>query len=125
MQQNALTAMATSEQSSGGGEGDGLAELAAEEVAPIAQELRARLTVELGERDALAAQSALLKAFVAGMSAALAEQPPEPVIDEGIGFRALGAVPLETALARARAEELPHPDPWAERYRDGEEAGEI
>jgi len=97
-----------------------VADLAAEAVAPVGEELRGRLAVELDERDRLAVQSALLKAFLNGMGAALAETP-EPVIDEGVGFRQLAPARVQPALG-GPALELPQLDPWAERYGDGKEA---
>ncbi|HUB72447.1 MAG TPA: hypothetical protein VL979_00245 [Solirubrobacteraceae bacterium] len=97
-----------------------VADLAAEAVAPIGEELRERLAAELDERDRLAVESALLKAFLNGMGAALAETP-EPVIDEGVGFRQLGPARVEPALG-GPALELPQLDPWAQRYGEDWEA---
>ncbi len=65
----------------------GITELASEEVAPIEQELRQRLVFEVGEQDALAIETALLKAFINGMraAAAAAAASAEPLIEQAGG----------------------------------------
>jgi hypothetical protein len=91
-------------------------QLAAEAVAPIGQELRQRLAMELDDRAVLAIESALLKSFHNGMLAGASETAEQAVDQTSIstalaGLRALN--PAELAL------EVPWIDPFAERYRDG------
>jgi hypothetical protein len=93
-----------------------LAQLASETVAPIAEELHRRLDAPIGDRDRLAIESALLKAFIGGMHAAAAEtveaaiQPHEPL---GGVQGETASVSVQPGLASAGI------DPWAERYGDG------
>jgi hypothetical protein len=95
----------------------GILELATEAVAPIEEELRRRLDVEVGERDSLAIETALLKAFFNGMRTAIADaaETAEPFIEEaaGLGF---GADPILLKPLPDRS--LPWVDPWAARYGD-------
>jgi hypothetical protein len=97
---------------------DEIEQLATEAVAPIDEELRQRLGSELTDKDSLALESALLKAFVNGMRAGAGEIT-ERVIDNaaastGFGAAGFGAGPRTTANELDR--ELPRLDPWAERY---------
>jgi hypothetical protein len=94
----------------------GITELASEEVAPIEQELRQRLVLEVGEQDALAIESALLKAFINGMRAAAAATAAsaEPLIEQAGGWTGFGAPPVQSA--KALESSLPWVDPWAARY---------
>jgi len=94
---------------------DSLAELASGAVAPIEQELRGRLDVEIGDRDLLAIESALLKAFVGGMRASLFEAA-EAVVDR-TGSRDSRGEPYAAAVQLDRP--LPWLDPWADRYAEG------
>jgi len=99
-----------------------IAELATEAVAPIEQELRRRLVAELGEQDVLAVETALLKAFIGGMGAGLAEAA-EPQIEQGPivdGGPFVGGFASRSVAANASFERqvLPDLDPWAERYRE-------
>jgi hypothetical protein len=91
-----------------------IAELATEAVAPIEQELRRRLDVELGERDVLAVETALLKAFLGGMGAGLAEAA-ETALERGPMAGRLGGERLPANVALEQPQ-LPHLDPWAQRY---------
>ncbi|HEY2217635.1 MAG TPA: hypothetical protein VGH21_09060 [Solirubrobacteraceae bacterium] len=94
-------------------------QLATEAVAPIDEELRQRLDSELADRDSLALESALLKAFVNGMRAGAGEVA-ERVIDSSAasttfgvgGFGVGGPQPTVGELNP----ELPWLDPWADRY---------
>jgi hypothetical protein len=94
-------------------ESEALAELASETVAPIKQELLGRLDVQLGDRDALAVESALLKAFLGGMragSAEMAESVAEQIPVSEV-FRGQPTIsPAQPELP------LPELDPWAARY---------
>jgi hypothetical protein len=97
---------------------DEIEQLATEAVAPIDEELRQRLGSELTDRDSLALESALLKAFVNGMRAGAGEVA-ERVIDRsaasaGFGAAGFGAGPQPTA--GDLDPQLPRLDPWAERY---------
>jgi hypothetical protein len=100
------------------GEGtNNIVELVMEAVGPIEQELRGRLDAELDERDVLAIESALLKAFIGGMRTILAEQA-ELAVDQGptvFGFRRR---PFD-ASAVLDEERLPTLDPWAQRHEQG------
>jgi hypothetical protein len=97
----------------------GITELASEEVAPIEQELRQRLVVEVGEQDALAIETALLKAFINGMraAAAAAVASAEPLIEQAGGLTGFGVPPVQSATAFEST--LPWVDPWAARYGGG------
>ena len=97
----------------------GITELASEAVAPIEQELRQRLVFEVGEQDALAIETALLKAFINGMrtAAAAAAETAEPLIEQGGGRIGFGAAPIQGIPPLESA--LPWVDPWAARYGDG------
>jgi hypothetical protein len=89
-------------------------ELATGAVAPIEHELRRRLTVAIDERDALAIESALLKAFVNGFSAGSTEATETQIEQTGAvtaDWGEQGAIPLQSPL------DPPRIDPWAERYR--------
>ncbi len=92
-----------------------LIELASQAVAPIEEELRRRLTVEVGEKDALAIESALLKAFLGGVGTGSAEAGDMPIDEPGM---------LSSAAHRAYAaaahldQPLPRIDPWADTYAD-------
>jgi hypothetical protein len=94
----------------------GITELATEAVAPIEQELRQRLVFEVGEQDALAIETALLKAFINGMRAAAAAAA-EPLIEQPGGPAGFGAGPFQAVPPLESA--LPWVDPWAARYGDG------
>lgn len=94
-------------------ESSDIAELASETVAPIEQELRQRLTVALRERDALAVESALLKAFLCGMQEASA-QAAEAAIDQVDRTRGVGGELM--ARPASLNTRLPRLDPWAARY---------
>jgi hypothetical protein len=91
----------------------GVIGLAGEAVAPLGEELRHRLTVEVGERDSLALETALLKAFINGMrtgsSQAAEVEMEQPGIGAGGWRTQIGGV-LQPPL------ELPQIDPWAEKY---------
>ena len=97
----------------------GITELATEAVAPIEQELRHRLVLEVGEQDALAIETALLKAFFNGMraAAAAAAETAEPLIEQAGGRTGFGAAPIHGVQPLESA--LPWVDPWAARYGDG------
>jgi len=94
----------------------GIAELATEAVAPIEQELRGRLAFEVGEQDALAIETALLKAFINGMraGAAAAAETAEPLLERPGGLTGFGAGPAP--LVQPLDPPLPWLDPWAARY---------
>jgi hypothetical protein len=87
--------------------------LASETVAPIEGELRERLVANLGERDLVAVESALLKAFLGGMQAANAETA-ESLIDQQGGIPGMTGGLMST-LAELDLS-LPRLDPWAERF---------
>jgi hypothetical protein len=93
----------------------GLVELASDSVAPFKQELRERLGVELDERDALAVESALLKAFLRGLAEGGAETT-ERVLDQGVEPRLLNAFGGPTLKPSELAPPVPDIDPWAARY---------
>jgi len=95
---------------------NGVAELATEAVAPIEQELRQRLLVEVGEQDLLAIETALLKAFINGMRAGFAESA-ETVIERTTALTNLGGRQLPAAGELEPP--LPRMDPWADRYGGG------
>jgi len=94
----------------------GIAELATEAVAPIEEELRQRLVAEVGDRDSLAIESALLKAFIDGMRARMAETA-ESVVERTSAFPTLGSGQLPAATELDPP--LPRIDPWADRYGAG------
>ncbi|HEV3048610.1 MAG TPA: hypothetical protein VGY13_14745 [Solirubrobacteraceae bacterium] len=94
-------------------ESGAIAGLATEAVAPIEGELRERLEAELGERDLVAVESALLKAFLGGMQAANAETA-ETVIDQQGAVLGMTGGLVNTPAGLDLA--LPHLDPWAERF---------
>jgi hypothetical protein len=98
---------------------DGITDLATEEVAPIEQELRQRLGFEVAERDALAIETALLKAFINGMraAAAAAAEASEPLIEEAGGLVGFGGTRVHGAQPRELR--LPWVDPWAAKYGGG------
>lgn len=93
---------------------DPIAALAQETVAPIKEELFGRLTVRVGERDALALESALLKAFIGGMQAGEAEAAESETaleLDQSPAhYSEQPFLPTQLDLP------LPQLDPWAERY---------
>lgn len=89
----------------------GLIELASDSVAGVKQELRERLGVELDERDALAVESALLKAFLRGVAEGSAEAA-ERVLDQSL-LSGFGGPTLNTSEL---APPVPEIDPWAARY---------
>jgi hypothetical protein len=94
----------------------GVTELATEAVAPIEQELRQRLVFEVGEQDALAIETALLKAFINGMRAAsaAAAETAEPLIEQARGLTGFGGSPMQSV--QPLDSPLPWVDPWAARY---------
>ena len=92
---------------------DEIEQLATEAVAPIDEELRRRLGGELTDKDSLALESALLKAFVNGMSAGAGEVA-ERAIDSASASSGFGAGPRPTPGELNI--QLPSLDPWAERY---------
>jgi len=94
----------------------GILELATEAVAPIEEELRQRLDVQVGEQDSLAIETALLKAFINGMRAATADaaETAEPLIEEAAGLTGFGAAPI--SISPLPDPSLPWVDPWAARY---------
>ncbi len=91
----------------------GVASLASEAVAPIEEELRQRLLVEVGDRDALAIETALLKAFINGMRAG-ASEASELVMEQTVTGDTMASNPI--ALAAELDPPLPWLDPWADRY---------
>ena len=97
----------------------GITELATEAVAPIEQELRQRLVFEVGEQDALAIETALLKAFFNGMraAAAAAAENADPLIEQAGRRTGFGPGPFQGVQPLDSA--LPWVDPWAARYGDG------
>lgn len=92
---------------------DEIEQLATEAVAPIDEELRQRLGGELTDKDSLALESALLKAFVNGMRVGAGEVA-ERVIDRSAASAGFGA--RQQPTAKELEPELPRLDPWAERY---------
>jgi hypothetical protein len=95
---------------------DGITNLASEEVAPIEQELRQRLVLEVGEQDALAIETALLKAFINGMraAAAAAAETAELQIEQAGGLTGFGGSRIQHVQPRELR--LPWVDPWAAKY---------
>ncbi len=91
-----------------------VADLATEAIGPLEEELRQRVSLDFGDRDLLAIESALLKAFLSGMQAAMGEMS-ESTIDQAnqgaLGSELVGAAASDTLP-------LPRLDPWASRYRD-------
>lgn len=94
----------------------GIAELATEAVAPIEQELRQRLVVSVSDRDSLAIEAALLKAFINGMHTAAAGAA-EAVIEQTGALTTFGGRPIPAAAELDPP--LPSMDPWADRYGSG------
>jgi hypothetical protein len=98
------------------GDSERIVELASESVAPIEQELRQRLALELTDKDSLAIETALLKAFINGMRTGSAETA-ERVLD--------GAGPPSDLSGRQPPTieqldpQLPWLDPWADSYGGG------
>ncbi len=90
----------------------GIGQLAMGNVAPIEQELRHRLSAELDERDSLAVESALIKAFIAGMRMGNS-LTSEQVVDETAAPARFGVRQIEPSELE---EHFPQLDPWAERY---------
>jgi hypothetical protein len=93
----------------------GVVELATQAVAPIEEELRRRLTTDVGERDALAIETALLKAFMNGVSTGSTEAAD--LLIESAG--AFGTHGSEQLTAAQLDQPQPRIDPWAERYGPG------
>jgi len=92
---------------------NGVLDLATAAVAPIEQELKHRLAVDVDERDALAIETALLKAFLNGLSTGSADAA------EMLSERADTVSALRGAQLTPTAQfdqPLPRIDPWAERY---------
>ncbi len=96
-----------------GDDPNGLVEVAAEAVAPIEQELRERLVAEIDERDSLALETALLKAFINGMRAGRSEAA-EPLLEQAGGISGF-ALPSPGAPLLPESP-LPWVDPWAAKY---------
>jgi hypothetical protein len=94
----------------------GISELAASAIAPIEQELRHRLLVEVGEQDLLAIESALLKAFINGMRSGNAGAA-ETVVEQTGAFNMLSGGGMASPPQFDRP--LPELDPWAERHAGG------
>jgi hypothetical protein len=90
-----------------------IAGLATAAVAPIESELRKRLHAELDERDLVAVESALLKAFLSGMQAGGAETA-ETAIDQQAAVPGMTGGIASTPAALDLT--LPRLDPWAERF---------
>lgn len=97
-------------------ETDEIAEMAAEAVAPIGQELRQRLAIELDDRSVLAIESALLKSFRNGMRAGATETAERASEQAG---RPVGLGGVQGLSPAALDPELPWIDPFADRYGDG------
>jgi hypothetical protein len=100
----------------------GMIELASNSIAPFKHELLGRLGVELDERDALAVETGLLKAFLRGLAEGSAETT-ERVIDQSVPPSVSGSgLGLGLGRPMLSASELSPPvpdvDPWAERYGD-------
>ena len=93
------------------GEAERIVELAGESVAPIGQELRQRLAMELTDRESLAIDTALLKAFINGMRTGSAETAERIVDAPGapIGFGGLEQLDPQ----------LPWLDAWDDKYGGG------
>ncbi len=98
-----------------GQDSDRIAELAGEAVAPIEQELRARLALELSDSGVLAIETALLKAFLNGMRTGAGEATELAVDLDQTGFAATFGG-LRTTSAAQLDPELPWLDPWADKY---------
>jgi hypothetical protein len=90
----------------------GIAELATESVAPVGEELRQRLAIQLDDRDGTAIDTALLKAFLMGMREGNSDAV-EKLIERGAWGTRFGG---PTAPPAELEEQLPELDPWAERY---------
>jgi len=93
----------------------GMGQLATDSVAPIGEELRHRLLADLDERDSLAIETALLKAFIGGMrmgNLATVEQ----VVDESTGETTMSRFGVRQAGPSELEEHFPDLDPWAARY---------
>jgi hypothetical protein len=91
----------------------GIDELATASIAPIEEELRQRLLAELGDRDLLAVETALLKAFMNGMRVANSEATEATIDRAGLATGAPIA-PAELDVP------LPPADLWAARYGTGD-----
>jgi hypothetical protein len=87
--------------------------LATEAVAPVEQELRRRLTVPVNDRDALAIEAALLKAYVKGLATASSEAAELQIEQAGQVTTLWGEQPVSPPQP---PQELPRLDPWAEKY---------
>jgi hypothetical protein len=90
----------------------GIVELAMESVAPVGEELRQRLAIQLDDRDATAVDTALLKAFMMGMREG-SYDAVEKVVERGASGTGYGGPTVPPAELE---EHLPEVDPWAERY---------
>jgi hypothetical protein len=90
--------------------------LATESVAPIEDELRQRLAMELTDKDLLAIETALLKAFMNGMRTGSAETA-ERVRDAPAQPGGLSGSP--PPIVEQLDPQLPWLDPWADAYGDG------
>jgi len=94
---------------------DPIADLAGDSVAPIGEELRKRLTARLGERDTLAVESALLKAFLVGLQAGVAESAESESALERVDL-SISRHGEQVVLPSEMNLEVPQLDPWADRY---------
>lgn len=110
--------MAGEEEAKSAGEtSTAVAELATEAIGPLEEELRHRVSVEFGDRDRLAIESALLKAFISGMQAAMDERAEVAIDDLAAPAGRLGGELAKTTDNSSLP--LPRMDPWAARYSDG------
>lgn len=91
-------------------------ELASESVAPIEQELRQRLALALTDKESLAIETALLKAFINGMRTGSAETA-ERVVDGVVPPTGLGG--RQEPTIEQLDPQLPWLDPWADSYGAG------
>lgn len=98
-------------------EAERIAELAGESVAPIEQELRQRLAMELTDRESLAIDTALLKAFINGMRTGSAETTERVLDAPGAPIGLSGGRQWPTV--EQLDPQLPWLDPWADSYGGG------
>jgi hypothetical protein len=90
--------------------------LASEAVAPIGEELRQRLAIELTDKQAVAIQTALLKAFINGMRTGSAETAQRIVDASGTP---IGLSGRQLPTLEQLDPQMPWLDPWADSYGAG------
>jgi hypothetical protein len=98
------------------GDSERIVELATESVAPIEEELRQRLAMELTDKQSLAIETALLKAFINGMRTGSAETVGR-VLD--LPAPPIGLSGRQSPTFEQLDPQLPWLDPWADAHGAG------